>query len=127
MTVIMQGVILLVVGMVVLFAAMALLILAMVLLERLFRTPPLASDERESSGEEAFGSLARGTEHEEVVAAIAVALAHLRSTGSGMGELGAALEAGHGPWWTMGRIQHRFTNIGSSARAGEPLQGRRVR
>lgn len=110
MNAIMQGVILLVVGMVVLFAAMALLILAMVLLERLFRTRHLVSDEQGPEETEPVSGPARGTEDEEVVAAIAVALAHLRSLEIYQSGLGTALEAGHGPWWTMGRTQQYPVN-----------------
>jgi Na+-transporting methylmalonyl-CoA/oxaloacetate decarboxylase gamma subunit len=98
-----QGLVLLVVGMAALFAAMALLILAMVLLERIFRGRDLVPDKLEPG--EAVSSLSRDTEHEEVVAAIAVALAYLRSLELRQSGLGSALEAGHGPWWAGGRVQ----------------------
>ncbi len=107
MNVIVQGVILLVVGMAILFAAMALLIVAMILLERLFRPRHLIPDEQEPEDTKTVSGLAGDRLDEEIVAAIAVALAHLRSPEIDRGGLGAALEAGHGRWWTMGRIQQR--------------------
>ena len=102
---IMQGIILFVVGMAVLFAAMALVILAIILLRRLF--PPLQPvpvEQKPEAGETVEGTV-RVSEEEEIVAAIAVALAHLRSLKMGQAGLGTALEAGRGPWWTEGRIQ----------------------
>jgi sodium pump decarboxylase gamma subunit len=108
---ILQGVILLVIGMGVLFAAMALLILAMVLLERLFRTRQLVSDEGEPKETSlVVSTLARDAEDEEIVAAIAVALAYLRSLEISQSGLGTALEAGHSSWWTMGQMQQRPVN-----------------
>jgi sodium pump decarboxylase gamma subunit len=117
---ILQGVILLVVGMTVLFAAMALLILAMVVLERLFRTRPLVPDEEVLEETETVSRLARDTADEEIVAAIALALAHLRSLDISRSGLGAALEAGHGSWWTMGQIQQQPMNVISSRKASSP-------
>ena len=101
---IMQGIILFVVGMAVLFAAMLLLILAVILLRRLF--PPLqpVPVEQKPEARETVEGAVRVSE-EEIVAAIAVALAHLRSLEMGQAGLGTALEAGRGPWWTEGRIQ----------------------
>jgi len=102
----MQGVTLLVVGMAILFAAMALLILAMVLLDRIFRTRKLIPEEQEP-GEVELTSRRSEIEDEEVVAAIAIALAHVRAAEIGRSGLGTALEAGRGGWWTSGRSQQR--------------------
>ena len=102
---IMQGIILFVVGMAVLFAAMSLVILAIILLRRLF--PPLqpVPVEQKPEAGETVEAPVRVSKDEEIVAAIAVALAHLRSLERGQASLGTALEAGRGPWWTEGRIQ----------------------
>ena len=89
----------LVVGMAILFAAMALLILAMVLLERIFRTRKLIPEEQEP-GEIELTSRRSEIEDEEVVAAIAIALAQVRAAELGQSGLGMALEAGRGRWWT---------------------------
>ena len=102
-----QGLVLLVVGMTILFAAMAVLILAMVILERLFRTRRLMPDKQEPAESEAVSQLARGTQDEEIVAAIAVALAQLRASDIGRSGLGAALEAGRGAWWARGSAHPR--------------------
>lgn len=91
----------------ILFAAMALLILTMVLLQRLFPARRSVSDEQEPEEVETVSRLALDTEDEEVVAAIAAALAHLRSMEISQSELGTALEAGHGLWWTAGRVQQQ--------------------
>jgi sodium pump decarboxylase gamma subunit len=101
----MQGVVLLIVGMSILFAAMAVLILAMVVLERVFRTRVLMPDKQEPEESEAVSQLARGTEEEEIVAAIAVALTQLRASDLSRSGLGTALEAGRGSWWAMGGAQ----------------------
>jgi Na+-transporting methylmalonyl-CoA/oxaloacetate decarboxylase gamma subunit len=118
---ILEGVSLSIAGISVTFAALGLLILAMIVLERAFRhRSPQVSDEKEPeetspSGYSAIAStLERYTSHgdagpeddEEVAAAIAVALAYLRSLETGQSELGTALEAGHGSWWMMGQIQY---------------------
>jgi sodium pump decarboxylase gamma subunit len=102
----MQGVVLLVLGMAILFAAMGILILFMVVLERVFRTRPQALNEPEleEKGQKKTGSR-RDTEDEEVAAAIAAALAHLRSLDIYRSGLGTALEVGRGSWWAMGRAQ----------------------
>ena len=111
-----EGVILLVIGMAVLFAAMGLLILAMVVLERLFRTRRLVPEEREPDATEAGSRLARDTEDEEVAAAIAVALAHLRSLEICRSGLGTALEVGRGSWWVKGQLQQRPIHSSSPRR-----------
>lgn len=101
---ILEGVSLSIAGISVTFAALGLLILTMIVLERAFRhRSPQVSDE-----EKLEDMLERYTEDdEEVAAAIAVALAYLRSLETGQSELGTALEAGHGSWWMMGQIQQQ--------------------
>ncbi len=91
------------------FAALGLLILAMILLERISRsgTRRLIPDERDLEETSVVSTLARDTEDEEIVAAIAVALAHLRSLDMGRSGLGEALEAGPGPWGTGYFSYHR--------------------
>ena len=105
------GITLLVVGMAVLFLAMGLLILVMIALDRLFRTRKLVPDEQEPTQTETVSRHARDTADEQVVAAIALALAHLRSLEISQSGLGTALEDGHGSWWTMGQAQQRPTTV----------------
>lgn len=107
MNIIMQGLSLSGMGLGLTFAALGLLILAMILLEYIFRTRRLVPDEREMEETPVVSTLARDMEEEEVAAAIAVALAHLRLLDLHRSGLGTALEAGHGAWWTMGRIRRR--------------------
>jgi sodium pump decarboxylase gamma subunit len=114
-----QGVLLLVIGMAILFAAMGLLILVMVILERIFRTRRLVPEEGEPNATETDSKLARDTGDEEVAAAIAVALAHLRSLELDRSGLGAALEEGRGSWWLKGQLQRR--PLHSSSRRREQL------
>ncbi|GAB4532697.1 MAG: hypothetical protein Kow0063_13630 [Anaerolineae bacterium] len=121
MSAIAQGAILLVVGMTFLFAAMGLLILAMVVLERLFRTRKLVPEEREPGETGAVSRHARDTAEEEVVAAIALALAHLRSLDISRSGLGTALEGGRGSWWTLGQIRQRPLDVMSPPREKKSL------
>lgn len=107
MNVIMQGLSLSGMGLGLTFAALGLLILAMILLEYIFRTRRLVPDEREMEETPVVSTLARDMEEEEVAAAIAVALAHLRLLDLHRSGLGTTLEAGHGAWWTMGRFRRR--------------------
>jgi len=102
-----QGITLFVIGMALLFAAMGLLILVMVVLERVFRTRPLVTAKQEPEESETVSKLAPAIEDEQVVAAIAVALAQLRSLDLGRSGLGEALEGGRGSWWTAGQIRQR--------------------
>ena len=108
MNTMLQGLGLSVMGISLTFAALGLLILAMILLERAFRTRRLIPDERDAEEMPAVSTLARNTEDEEIVAAIAVALAHLRSLDIGRSGLGEALEAGHGPWGMIGQLRQRL-------------------
>lgn len=106
-----QGLTLSIIGMTVTFAALGLLILSIFILGRLFRTRPLDSDKKEEPQErQVVSSLARDTEEEEVVAAIAVALAHVHSLDISRSGLGVALESGRGPWWAMSQLQRHPDN-----------------
>lgn len=100
-----QGLGLSVMGMGLTFAALGLLIVAMILLERLFRAERPVPDEREPAATPVVGTLEQDTEDEEIVAAISVALAYLRSLDTCRSGLGTALEAERSPWWTIGRLQ----------------------
>ncbi len=127
----MQGIVLLVVGMAFLFASMGVIILAMIVLERLFRTRKLVPEELEPGERETVSRHERDTADEEVVAAIALALAHLRSLDIARSGLGTALEAGHGSWWTIGQVRQRPLTVLSPPKASTPSdisstpQGRR--
>jgi Na+-transporting methylmalonyl-CoA/oxaloacetate decarboxylase gamma subunit len=83
------------------FAALGLLILVMVLLERLTRhqTVPWGSTQTQP----AASPPARHPADEDVVAAIVIALAHVRSLDICQGSLGSTLEVGPGPWWRLGQ------------------------
>ncbi len=93
-----------VLGMTFLFLAMGLLMGVMVLLERLSRGRP---DSQAVGATESMASVSvSGAEDEEIVAAIAVALSYWHAQGAG--QLGSTLEAEHGPWWTMSKVQQRL-------------------
>jgi sodium pump decarboxylase gamma subunit len=80
------------------FAALGLLILTMLILERVFRTRRLIPEERSAEETPVASMLARDTGEEEIVVAITIALAHLRSLDMSRSGLGEALEAGRSPW-----------------------------
>ena len=93
-----------VLGIMVTFVAMGLVVLLMVLLQRYTTAPLGATREAEVP---AIPST-QAAETEEIVAAVAVALAHLRTLESAQSELGSGLMNGPGTWWAMGQIQqHR--------------------
>jgi Na+-transporting methylmalonyl-CoA/oxaloacetate decarboxylase gamma subunit len=93
-----------VLGITVTFAAMGLLALIIVLLQRYTSAPPGATMEAELPPIQST----QAAETEAIVAAVAVALAHLRSLESARSELGSGLVNGPGTWWGMGQIQqHR--------------------
>jgi Na+-transporting methylmalonyl-CoA/oxaloacetate decarboxylase gamma subunit len=73
------------------FAALGLFILAMQVLKAVFPgQPPVSTEPRPPTNEVS----------NEVIAAIAIALAHCEALESPpRGSLGAALEAGRGAWW----------------------------
>ncbi len=105
------------------FGALALLILAIVVLQRLFGTRPLLPSERRVTEKTAGSSLARDTEDEEIVAAIAVALAHFRSLDICRSGLGTALEKEPGAWWHAGRQQQHALGPLPPVRIPERLTG----
>lgn len=104
--VIVQGLILSVIGIGLTFLALGILILVMVLLDRLFR-----DDKKGDSGEVkpvekvAVGSPAPDAVDEKIVAAIAVALAQVRSLELYEVGLGSTLETPPSRWWQTGRAQ----------------------
>ena len=98
-----QGLVLSIIGMTITFAALGLLILTIVALNRIFRPRPSVADE-EPRETRILSSSIRDTEDEEIVAAIAVALA-LRSLNVSESGLGSALESGRGPWWVKSQLQ----------------------
>ena len=122
----MQGIVLFVVGMALLFVSMGVIILAMIVLQRLFRTRKLVPEDREPGEKEAVSRHERDTADEEVVAAIALALAHLRSLDIARSGLGSALEAGHGSWWTRGQIRQRPVTVLSPPKASTPSETSRT-
>ncbi len=99
-----QGLGLSVLGIGLTFAALGLVILAIIWLQRVFPPAPAASGERETAEVPAIHVPVESPE-EEIVAAIAAALAYLRSEKAGASALGVALQAERGRWWTMGRLQ----------------------
>jgi len=118
----MQGFVLFVVGMALLFVSMGVIILAMIVLERLFRTRKLVPEEQEPGEKETVSRHERDMADEEVVAAIALALAYLRSLDIARSGLGTTLEAGHGSWWTMGQIRQRPVTVLSPPKASTPSE-----
>ena len=99
-------------GITITFAALGLLVLVIVVLERLFRDRSFIPKGHENRVVDS--TLARDTGEEEVVAAIAVALAYLHSLDLSRSGLGTTLESGRGSWWVMGKIQQR--SVDSSRR-----------
>lgn len=126
MSAVVQGIVLFVVGMALLFVSMGVIILAMIVLQRLFRTRKLVPEDREPGEKEAVSRHERDTADEEVVAAIALALAHLRSLDIARSGLGSALEAGHGSWWTMGQIPQRPVTVLSPPKTSTPSETSRT-
>lgn len=106
----MEGLGLSLTGISVTFAALGLVVVVMLVLDRIFRARPPVSDEKEPEEKPPASALARDTEDEEIVAAIAVALSHLRLLDIRRSGLGATLEDEHGSWWVMGRLQQRSVN-----------------
>jgi len=117
-----QGIVLFVVGMALLFLSMGIIILSMIILQRLFRTRKLVPEDREPGEREAVSRHERDTADEEIVAAIALALAHLRSLDIARSGLGSTLEAGPGSWWTVGQIRQRPGMLSSSPKASPPSE-----
>jgi sodium pump decarboxylase gamma subunit len=102
-----QGLILSAFGIGLTFSGLGLLILVILLLRSVFVTKKPATDtSTEPDSPLKATSLSRDTQHEEVVAAIATALTHLRTIHVTKGRLGASLEKGPGRWWTRGVAQN---------------------
>ena len=101
-----QGLMLSIVGMGLTFMALGILILVMVLLDRFFKDDKRVESAESIPAERAVvATSTRNTEEEEVVAAIAAALAHLRSLEICEAGLGSTLAAPASRWWLMGRAQ----------------------
>lgn len=98
-----QGLWLSVVGFGLLFVFMGLIMLMMILLERVTRHS--AQPEVQGGSPTPEGDVEERGENEEIAAAIAVAIAHLRAQERGRSNLGSTLETGHGHWWITGRTQ----------------------
>jgi len=102
-----QGLILSAFGIGLTFSGLGLLILVILLLRSIFATKkPTADAPAEPDLPPKTTSLSRDIQHEEVVAAIATALTHLRTIHVTKGRLGASLEKGPGRWWTRGVTQN---------------------
>ena len=87
-------------------AALGWVILASVLLRCVLHCRQEAPAPPASGGPQETGA-AGDPAQEEVVAAIAAALAYLGADETGRGGLGSSLEAGPGPWWRAVRtIRH---------------------
>jgi sodium pump decarboxylase gamma subunit len=95
-----------IVGMGLTFMALGILILVMVLLDRFFKDDKKVESAEAIPAERAIvDTSARETAEEEVVAAIAAALAHLRSLEICEAGLGSTLATPPNRWWLMGRAQ----------------------
>ena len=109
--VIIQGLILSVVGMGLTFLALGILILVMVLLDRFFSDKKeVASDEAKPTEKSTVSSLAGDPVDEEIVAAIAVAIAQVRTLELCEVGLGSTLEGAPSRWWHTGRAQQSPAN-----------------
>ncbi len=100
---IVAGLTLSVLGMTVTFVAMGMVVLLMVLLQRYTTAPLEVTREAEVPPIPSTPAAETG----EIVAVIAVALAHLRTLESAQSELGSGLMNGPGTWWAMGQIQQQ--------------------
>lgn len=102
-----QGLILSAFGIGLTFSGLGLLILVILALRSIFATrKPTPETPPEPEKLPKATSLSRDTQHEEVVAAIATALTHLRTIHVSKGRLGTSLEKGPGRWWTRGIAQN---------------------
>lgn len=106
-----QGLTITVLGLFITFSALGFFILIMVVLKKLFPNKELS--EGENGGNEtveiptalAVSAVEEADENQDTVAAIAVAIAYLRSRS--MNTLGKNLEAGRGSWWMVNRMAAR--------------------
>lgn len=94
-----QGLTISIVGLGLTFFALVLLVLVITVLERLTRGKPLQSIGLEG-GIAIQTAVQPASEEDEVVAAIAVALAHVQASDGCRSGLGASLEYGRSHWWT---------------------------
>lgn len=90
------------------FTTLGLLVVATVILERVWRTQRIIPNEQPLVKIPTHKMLEQETEDEEIVAAIAIALAQLQSLDRCRDGLGATLKNGHSPWWTV-RYQQQPT------------------
>jgi sodium pump decarboxylase gamma subunit len=102
-----EGLTLTVIGLVVAFAFMALFILTIVVLKALFpakstQTPTAAETDLPASAPMVFPDSSQPEEEAEIVAAIATAVAYVRS--QTQNSLGNALAQGRGAWWMANQI-----------------------
>jgi len=101
-----QGLQLSVAGLGLTFTGLGILIGAIFLIRELFKdqpAPPPAQEVKPPSSATDRSAQA----NEEVVAAIAVALAHLQKVSLSQGRLGKSLEKGRGAWWFRGQAEQR--------------------
>ncbi len=106
-----QGLNLSILGLGLTFTGLGVLVLLIMLLRQLFRSNPDDPAPTLASEKSQFSMLARDTQDEEVVAAIATALTYLQSLEVAQGRLGTLLEKGPGPWWTRGVAQKHSPHI----------------
>ena len=103
---IVQGLMISVIGISLTFLALGILILVMVLLDHFFRDDKKVDAGQAEPVEQAASTLpTRQAADEEIVAAIAVALAQVRSFELCEAGLGSTLEAPSSRWWLVGRAQ----------------------
>ncbi len=105
-----QGLTITVLGLFITFLALGLFILIMIVLQKLF---PYKEEKAAGDGEETveapiavtMAAVEEGNDDQDAVAAIAVAIAFLRSRYTS--KLGSNLETGHGSWWMVNRMAAR--------------------
>ncbi len=103
-----QGLTVMVMGLSITFSALAIFIGVIMLLKRLFPAGQASdSAKTEAAKQSITRPMARDTTEEEIAVAITVALAHLYSYELCRSNLGIALEEGHSPWWTVGRLEQQ--------------------
>ena len=108
-----QGLLISLMGISLTFLALGLLIVVMILLERFTRPKTQPQVDKVALDTD---TPTRNTADEEIVAAIAVAVARMRSATVQSADLGVTLEAGPGAWWTSGRSQLQTVNTPRTAR-----------
>jgi sodium pump decarboxylase gamma subunit len=111
-----QGFAIMIMGLGITFAALGLFIGLIVSLNRLFPPETETSEEQASENPSPVNLAEQGTADEELVAAIAAALAHLHSSRPRPGSLGDDLLKGPSTWWVAGRLAQ--VPLGSSSTRG---------